>query len=129
MDDFFGGPNGAGAQGTGGVPDDVERVLAALNENPGLLARVLAPVIGAPGGHYTEDGFFWPFDDLDLKCPRCPMCGARNAFPVIGGVAPMAMCEAEGCEVLAWNPALSAQENLASTTTTSFRDRSDTTQN
>lgn len=46
-----------------------------------------------------------------LVCPACPLCGGPPMFVLRGCV--QAFCGNDGCEVMCWNPSLTAEENLA----------------
>lgn len=49
-------------------------------------------------------------NDLGIRCPVCPMCGA---FPTFAWVELVPwFCPNDDCNVLAWDPYSTAQENL-----------------
>jgi hypothetical protein len=57
-------------------------------------------------------------DDLDIKCPVCPMCGTPPTFFLPGWI--QAMCPNEDCNVFLWEWGKSAAENLADVGTVEF---------
>lgn len=81
--------------------------------SPAVLARVVASAAGLDPEHYAVDGLYWPYPDLDLKCPRCPSCGSVNGFVYIPGIHPQGMCPSDDCDVFMWDVLMSAIENLA----------------
>ncbi|KQP62918.1 hypothetical protein [Nocardioides sp. Leaf285] len=107
-------PSNGPTNGPGETEDgaDTAAQAEALAANPGLLASIFAPLVGLDGSSYTPDGFYWPFADLTLRCPRCPSCGSSNGFPFIAGIHPRGMCTDDDCHVLMWDPTRSAQHNL-----------------
>lgn len=54
----------------------------------------------------------WPYTDLQLRCPHCPVCGDPGQMLVGGNVQPMAWCTNDACEALTWAPHVSAKVNL-----------------
>ena len=47
----------------------------------------------------------------EILTPCCPLCG-MPPFLLLGG-GTQAFCGTDDCRVFTWNPALSAEENLA----------------
>lgn len=90
----------------------MQETAEALMHNPGLAGRVLGAAIGVEAEHYQLDGTYWPYPDLDLRCPRCPACGAANAFPYGPGMHPQGMCSNDDCNVLMFSPLRTPMENL-----------------
>jgi hypothetical protein len=54
----------------------------------------------------------WPYEDLPLKCPHCPMCGTAGVGLVAPSIYPTFFCSDDDCVVFSWNPTQTAKEFL-----------------
>ena len=45
-----------------------------------------------------------------IKCPTCPICGSEPLF-ILPGILPW-FCPQDACDVLAWDPYSTLEENL-----------------
>lgn len=55
----------------------------------------------------------WPYADLVLRCPHCPMCGELARMLVGTMVVPLAFCPNDDCAAWTWDPCKPAAELLA----------------
>jgi hypothetical protein len=61
----------------------------------------------------TGQPFWWPYQDLKLCTPHCPLCGSRAAMMVGANLHPMAFCPDEDCSAFSWDPSIPAAQLLA----------------
>lgn len=54
----------------------------------------------------------WPYSDLPLRLPNCPLCGFAMVAMTGGLIHPMAFCHNDECQVVTWDPTLSAVRTL-----------------
>jgi len=54
----------------------------------------------------------WPYDDLVPRCWLCPWCGSIPSLVVSPAIHPMAWCRNDACELLMFDPSMTAKENL-----------------
>jgi len=54
----------------------------------------------------------WPYYDLDLRSPACPLCKSPALLLVAATVHPQAFCTEDACEAFTWDPTLSTEELL-----------------
>ena len=75
---------------------------------------------GAYGREWTEleklhmfpDG--WPYRDLPLRLGNCPWCGFAAVGLFVEPIHPVAMCHNPECQVLTWDPTMTAREAVRS---------------
>lgn len=58
----------------------------------------------------------WPYDDLVLRTPHCPWCGAQARILVGQNLHPMAWCPDDECQALSWDPTQTAKRLIENAT-------------
>jgi len=54
----------------------------------------------------------WPYLDLELHSPACPLCGSASLLLVATNVHPQAFCTEDTCEAFTWDPTVPTAELL-----------------
>lgn len=54
----------------------------------------------------------WPYPDLHLCSPHCPVCGWPGQLVVGANMHPMAWCENDACDTVMWDPSKPALDQL-----------------
>ncbi|GAB2733135.1 hypothetical protein [Nocardioides pakistanensis] len=54
----------------------------------------------------------WPYADLHLACPHCPVCGWAASMMIAPNVHPMAFCANDDCRVFQYDPTQPAVQVL-----------------
>lgn len=85
------------------VSEDIELLRAMIDGDPSLRATLQEMLGMIP----------WPYDDLVLRCPHCPRCGARAHMMVGQFLQPMAFCPDDECAISNWDPSVPAERLLA----------------
>ena len=75
---------------------------AILQADPGLRAA-LHDALGVPP---------WPYDDLTLRCPNCPVCGTAATMMVGLNLHPQAFCPNDACGAFTYDPTKPALDLL-----------------
>jgi len=59
----------------------------------------------------------WPYYDLVLRSPACPLCRQAAMLLVAPTVHPQAFCTEEACKAFTWDPTVHADELLTNAET------------
>lgn len=62
-------------------------------------------------------GDAWPYPDLVLRTPDCPLCGGRARLVVAPYLHPMAWCTDDECTAITWDPTITRADLLADAVT------------
>jgi len=54
----------------------------------------------------------WPYPDLELRSPTCPLCGQAALLLVATNVHPQAFCTWDACKAFTWDPTASTADLL-----------------
>jgi hypothetical protein len=52
----------------------------------------------------------WPYEDLKLLAPNCPLCDGVGLLLVGAQLIPAAFCADDTCQAFSWDPTASADE-------------------
>lgn len=83
---------------------DPTTLLRAMIEGDAEVRAMVAEVLGVQP---------WPYDNLVLRTPHCPRCGARAQMLVGEYIEPIAMCPEHDCAIFNWDPTKPAELLLA----------------
>ena len=69
------------------------------------------------------DSSDWPYADLELKTPHCPLCGSEARLLTGAWLHPSAWCENEACNALTWDPSVDRNTLLQNRVETLWSDQ------